>query len=523
LWYEKFQERIFGLFAALSFLGFVVSLAAGVVVFYQNKKRFLNIIFGCSCLFVSIWSLSEFMYRQADSYATASLWIKVRALAWTYPLAFLFHFLLIFTKKRKWLKAKITPFLIYGPAVLFSAVDVGTHSITGRPVLKPWGYTYDIPDSWINWLCNGWAALLGILALILALRYYYLVPDRRKKIEAKYIALGISLPILSGILSEIVLPEFDIRIPELTSVSMTWLALFIGYAIWKYELFAVSPAMAAENIIATMNEMLFLLNPEGAIIRTNRKSREVLGYEESELVGRPVGVVMSDEPTCLELMDQIRKEGSVQSAEILLRTKPGGRIPAIFSGSMIMDRRGMILGIVGVSRDISDRKRMEEELRALSLIDELTGLYNRRGFLTLARHQQKISARTGKEMLLVYADVDDLKRINDTFGHDAGDAALAETAKILKESFRSSDLTARLGGDEFVVLVLEAAAPCSEQLKARLEEKLLLRLAGSAFPFKLSLSVGMVCCDPKIPSSIEELLAKADQAMYARKPGRKAN
>lgn len=163
--------------------------------------------------------------------------------------------------------------------------------------------------------------LLGILALVLALRYYILVPDKRKKTQAKYIALGISFPIVSGILSEIVLPMLHIRIPELTSVSMTGLALFLGYAIWKYELFAISPAMAAENIIATMNEMLFLLDPEGAIFRTNRQSREVLGYEESELVGRPLGVVMSDDPACRGLTDQIRKEGSVKNIE--KRSLPG--------------------------------------------------------------------------------------------------------------------------------------------------------------------------------------------------------
>jgi diguanylate cyclase (GGDEF)-like protein/PAS domain S-box-containing protein len=461
------------------------------------------------------------MYRQAEGLSTAGFWLKVRALVWTYPLAFLFHFLLVFTKKTKWLKAKKTPFLIYGPAVLFSAVDFGTYSITGQPVLKPWGYTYVIPVSWINWICNGWTVLMGILALILAMRHYFLVQDRRKKIQAKYIALGISLPILSGILSEIVLPEFGLRIPELTCVSLTWLALFIGYAVWKYELFAVSPAMAAENIIAAMNEMFFLLNPEGSIIRTNQKSREVLGYEENDLAGKPMDIVLIDEPADRGLIDQIRRKGIVDNVEVLLRTKPGGRIPAIFSGSMIKDRNGLALGIVGISRDISDRKRMEEELRALSLIDELTGLYNRRGFMTLARHQQKISTRTHQEMLLIYADVDDFKKINDTYGHDAGDAALIETAKILKESFRSSDLTGRFGGDEFVVLIHEASTPYSEPLKARLEEKLRSKLSELPFPFKLSLSIGMACYDPKTPGSIEELLAKADQAMYARKPGRK--
>lgn len=462
------------------------------------------------------------MYRQAGSSAAAGFWIKIRALVWTYPLAFLLHFLLIYTKKSKWLKAKATPFLIYGPAVLFSAVDFTTYSITGRPILKSWGYTYSIPDTWINWLCNGWSALLGILALILALRHYFLVPDGKKKAAAKYVVMGISLPILGGISSEIVLPDFAIRIPELTSVSMTWLALWIGYAVWKYELFAVNPAMAAENIIATMNEMFFLLNPEGAIIRTNRKAQETLGYEERDLAGKFVGLVMSDEKVCLGLIDQVRQEGSIENVEVLLRTKPGRRIPAVLSGSMIKDPNGAILGIIGILRDISDRKRIEEELRALSLVDELTGLYNRRGFMTLAKHQQKIAFRTGKEMMLIYADMDGLKKINDTYGHPAGDAALAQMAKILKESFRGSDITARLGGDEFAVLALEAAAPCSERLKARFEEKLLSKLAAAAVPFRLSFSVGMACWDPKAPCSIEELLAQADQAMYAEKSARKA-
>jgi diguanylate cyclase (GGDEF)-like protein/PAS domain S-box-containing protein len=499
-----------------------VSLAVGIVVFNQNRKRALNIVFGLACLFVSVWAFAEFMYRQTPSVDAATFWIKIRALAWTYPLAFLLHFLLIYTKRTKWLKAGIAPFLIYGPAVAFSAVDVLTFSITGRPIRMPWGFTYSIPDTWINWLGNGWTALLGILALALALRHYFRVSDGQKKTETKFIVLGISLPILAGIASEIVLPDLGIRIPELTSLSLTWLALWIGYAVWKYELFAVNPAMAAENILATMNEMFFLLAPGGAIIRTNRKSREILDYDESALIGKPLSVLMSNEAACLGLIDQVRESGAIDGVEILLRTKQGRQIPAVFSGSMVKDRTGSILGIIGISRDISDRKRIEEELRALSLTDELTGLYNRRGFMTLARHQQKVSARTGKDMLLIYADVDDFKKINDTYGHNAGDAALAQTAKILKESFRSSDITARLGGDEFAVLALEASVPCSDSLKARLEGKLLSKLAGADLPFELSLSVGMVCFDPKAPGSIEDLLAEADRAMYAKKLARKA-
>jgi diguanylate cyclase (GGDEF)-like protein/PAS domain S-box-containing protein len=275
--------------------------------------------------------------------------------------------------------------------------------------------------------------------------------------------------------------------------------------------------MAAENIIATMNEMFFLLSPEGSIVRTNKASQHMLGYEEKELVGNPLSKVCGDEPESRKIIQQVRKQDSVQNIETVCRTKTGGAIPVIFSGSALKDRHGQILGIIGVIRDISDRKRMEEELRALSLQDELTGLYNRRGFLILAQHKQLISNREGKEMLLIYADVDDLKHINDTYGHAEGDAALVATARILKETFRSSDIIARLGGDEFVVLAAEASGACSGPVKARLEEKVKASTAKEAFPFALSLSLGIVCCDPRSACSLEGLLARADQAMYAHK------
>jgi len=115
-------------------LGFVISLAAGVVIYCLNKKRILNILFGCTCFFVSLWSLSEFMYRQAESYATASYWIKVRALAWTYPLAFLFHFLLIYTKKTKWLKARLEEKLL-----MFSCRTRGFCPSGHAKRLEQWG------------------------------------------------------------------------------------------------------------------------------------------------------------------------------------------------------------------------------------------------------------------------------------------------------------------------------------------------------------------------------------------------
>jgi diguanylate cyclase (GGDEF)-like protein len=167
--------------------------------------------------------------------------------------------------------------------------------------------------------------------------------------------------------------------------------------------------------------------------------------------------------------------------------------------------------------EIIERKRAEEALSALLLVDDLTGLYNRRGFFNLVEQQLKIADRTKRKMLLLFADFDDLKQINDTLGHREGDLALIEIAHVLKETFRQSDIIARIGGDEFVVLAMETDGASAEVLTARLRENLEVRNARGDRRYKLSLSVGITRYDPENPCSIDELLARADRLMYEQK------
>jgi diguanylate cyclase (GGDEF)-like protein len=172
-------------------------------------------------------------------------------------------------------------------------------------------------------------------------------------------------------------------------------------------------------------------------------------------------------------------------------------------------------------KEITERTRMEGELRNLALTDDLTGLYNRRGFLTLAAQQLKLAHRMESGLSLIYADLDSLKWINDTFGHDEGSAALCKTAEILRETFRDSDIIARLGGDEFTVLVIETSSPNPEIITTRLQEKLADYNAQRTHSYELSLSVGIAYLDPKSPVPIEELMATADERMYENKRNRK--
>ena len=120
-------------------------------------------------------------------------------------------------------------------------------------------------------------------------------------------------------------------------------------------------------------------------------------------------------------------------------------------------------------------------------------------------------------MVLLFADFDGLKQINDTLGHPEGDRALIETADVLRETFRESDIIARIAGDEFVVLAIETNGVPAEVLITRLQQSLEARNARRDRHYKLSLSVGLARYDPEHPCSIDELVAQADRAMYERK------
>jgi two-component system cell cycle response regulator len=164
-----------------------------------------------------------------------------------------------------------------------------------------------------------------------------------------------------------------------------------------------------------------------------------------------------------------------------------------------------------------ERQQLQVELRAMSLVDELTGLYNRRGFLILAQQQLKLAQRIGKEMLLLFADLDNMKQINDTLGHQEGDKALIKIAYILRDTYRKSDIIARIGGDEFVVLAIEASEDKAEILISRLQKNLNNYNTQENLHYKLSISVGISVYDPKSSCSIDELIARADVLMYEQK------
>jgi diguanylate cyclase (GGDEF)-like protein len=159
---------------------------------------------------------------------------------------------------------------------------------------------------------------------------------------------------------------------------------------------------------------------------------------------------------------------------------------------------------------------LDREMRCLALTDDLTCLYNRRGFFAAATQQLKLAQRNAQSLLLFFCDVDNLKKINDTYGHREGDLALVRTADTLERSFRGSDIVSHLGGDEFVVLAVEAANQTQEVMLRRLEKNLKKSSAAESC-YELSVCVGVARFDPEHASTLGELMEQADKAMNEKK------
>src|SRR5215212_3786327 len=276
---------------------------------------------------------------------------------------------------------------------------------------------------------------------------------------------------------------------------------------------AGSLAQQAAAMKASMDGMA-IIDRSGACIYLNDAYAKIFGHADPErLIGASWEMFYFDEELKRlkeQIMPAVWRDGSWRGEAMGLKLT-GGTLPLEISISSVDGG-----GLVQVVRDITEQKKIEETLRNSSLKDDLTGLFNRRGLLKQAAPYFDFARRQKENLLLLFIDLDGMKKINDEFGHNEGDNALINTAAILNSSFRSSDIIARLGGDEFTVLVTDLNASKEEAI-TRLNENLKAYNASETRGIKLAFSIGVATLEPERMTCFEELLEQADQAMYEQK------
>ncbi|HJP61701.1 MAG TPA: diguanylate cyclase [Gemmatimonadaceae bacterium] len=299
----------------------------------------------------------------------------------------------------------------------------------------------------------------------------------------------------------------------------------VGIAIDVTDRKSLYDALHTQNVyfaalFESAPEAIAILDEQDQIIRINGQFTAMFGYSENDAVGRNINELIVPPGLVDEAVKLTARvaAGEKLTAEALRRHKDGHSIWVSIAATPfgVGDQPGRVYAMY---HDISALKRAEDDLKALLLVDELTGLPNRRAFITLSEQALKLATRLGRDVLMIFIDVDHLKFINDTYGHLAGDRALIDTARVLRESCREADIIARLGGDEFVAMLTVDSDQTAELVCERIKSRVELHNGEAGRDYELSLSVGAKRSQAE-GTMLADLLAQADFALYEQKRGR---
>jgi diguanylate cyclase (GGDEF)-like protein/PAS domain S-box-containing protein len=261
----------------------------------------------------------------------------------------------------------------------------------------------------------------------------------------------------------------------------------------------------------------------GQVVEVNEAACLALGYSRTQLLA-----MTSEDVLAPEARKQVRErtralaDAGTLAYETLQLTSDHQRLPVEVT-ARIVDIGGRRLCLT-VSHSIAAHKELEESLRSLTDVDELTGLLNRRGFFVKVDEMRRRARRSDRQVLLMYFDVDGLKRVNDEKGHAHGDKLLVAAADVLRAAFRERDVVARLGGDEFVAMALLGRRHDEqldrERIEARLDEAVRAKRVELGRDYDFSVSFGSMVANHVELTEIDDLLARADQQMYMVKRAR---
>jgi diguanylate cyclase (GGDEF)-like protein len=314
---------------------------------------------------------------------------------------------------------------------------------------------------------------------------------------------------------------------DLSSIAFAFAGLGVAWAVLRANILALAP-IAWATLVDILDDAVIVLDGDGRIAAGNASADRLLGMSSSGGEER-----RRLESRLAELVSA--RDGSPGEDELELTSLQGGSEAGATSDeppeprwfavrvSPLPDKQGRELGSLIVLHDVTEHRRDLERIRELSLTDELTGLLNRRGFTMLAEQQLRSAARTGNRMWLLFADLDDLKGINDRQGHDAGDRAIRDLARVLREApFRAADIVGRIGGDEFAILATEISAANGNPLIERIRRALVRVSATPGRECHLTVSFGVAVFDPDRPQTLDGLMREADLRMYRVKHSRHA-
>lgn len=350
----------------LSLLIAAIAFFFGVFVLSKAPRDEMNVLYFLCCSFLTFWLFIRFAFHQAFSYEAALLWLRLMAF-WPFGFAFLLHFILIWSEKASKLQKKALLPLLYVPAAFIAFLDLTITLNINKPQNTAEGWIFQAPNDFIAVISLIWGSFAVILSFLLCLLVYWHNPQWIKQQQAKILSIGFVFSLFGVIIELFPISDQTQGLSVDSVLILIWCASS-GWAIWRYKLFRLTPAIAAESILATMSNFLLLVDQQGKISSINAATIDLLDCTQSEITGQEVASLFPS-----EFRSEIRAQGKraieylrfhfSKPTETLFSAPDHRKTPVILSVTKIQDNMGTDLGSAFVGSDLSDLKVAEKKLR----------------------------------------------------------------------------------------------------------------------------------------------------------------
>lgn len=276
------------------------------------------------------------------------------------------------------------------------------------------------------------------------------------------------------------------------------------------------------HALMSIGDSVYVADTNGNIIFVNKAFTDIFGYKEEEVIGKNCKILskaMDESYRCTDWHESIE---DIYMNEVYHVRKDESEFPCLISNSSIKDDSGNIMARVWVVRDITEIKEAQKKLQIYATTDILTGTLNRRAGILVLEKQIQLCRRSGWDLTICYIDVDRLKEVNDTYGHQEGDDYILFVTNVMKEIIRESDGLSRLGGDEFLLVLPECDIEKAAYVLKRIEQALESHNERKTKPYKLGISYGLAAYDFQEQTNIDRLISRADVEMYKHKRNKKS-